>query len=117
MPVGNTNLSHMGLSDNLQSKTVKNRILPNTRSSLHKNIMRLVFRSLWTPTFQTGRMVRPDISDISFNFIQANEEYYEAKLSTARNFFKMAGNVYFFTKMTDETGTESLTDGRMVRLP
>ena len=25
------------------------------------------------------------------------------KLSTARNFFKMAGNVYFFTKMTDET--------------
>ena len=24
----------------------------------------------------------------------------------------MAGNVYFFTKMTDETGTESLTDGR-----
>ena len=44
--------------------------------------------------------------------IQANEEYYEAKLSTARNFFKMAGNVYFFTKMTDETGTESLTDRR-----
>ena len=24
----------------------------------------------------------------------------------------MAGNVYFFTKMTDETGTESLTDRR-----
>ena len=44
--------------------------------------------------------------------IQANEEYYEAKLSTARNFFKMAGNVYFFTKMTDETGTESLTTKR-----
>ena len=49
---------------------------------------------------------------ISLNFIQANEEYYEAKLSTARNFFKMAGNVYFFTKMTDETGTESLTTKR-----
>lgn len=50
---------------------------------------------------------------ISLNFIQANEEYYEAKLSTARNFFKMAGNVYFFTKMTDETGTELLTARRI----
>ena len=45
-------------------------------------------------------------------FIKNNEEYYEAKLSTARNFFKMAGNVYFFTKMTDETGTDSKTPER-----